>query len=162
WFYERFNAERFRTHGLDLTFVQDNVSYSSKGILRGLHFQQPWPQGKLVSVLRGEVFDVAVDIRRGSPWFGQWTGIELSAENNKHLWIPPGFAHGFLVTGNDALFCYKCTEYYHPESEHSLAWNDSTIGISWPTAEVVLSAKDRAAKTLAEVSVDSLPEYQTD
>jgi len=131
-------------------FVQDNHSKSAKGVLRGLHYQIQHPQGKLVRVTQGEVFDVAVDLRKSSPTFGQWEGVMLSAENKRQLWVPPGFAHGFLVTSDSAEFLYKTTDYWYPEFERSLLWNDSTVGIIWPIQrEPLLAAKDKAAASLA-------------
>ncbi len=152
FFMESFNARTFRElTGLDVDFVQDNHSRSSKGVLRGLHYQIQQAQGKLVRVVRGSVFDVAVDLRRGSPTFGQWEGVELSEENQRQLWIPPGFAHGFLVTSDSADFLYKTTDYYAPEHERSLLWNDPAVGVAWPLeGEPLLSAKDVAGKVLAE------------
>ena len=144
YFFESFNERKWRdATGLYVRFVQDNQSRSAKGVLRGLHYQVGRPQGKLVRVLAGEVFDVAVDIRRGSPYFGKWTGVALSAENKRQMWIPEGFAHGFCVMSNTAEFFYKCTDYYFPEGERGIAWNDPDIGIGWPSMdEVVLSDKD--------------------
>lgn len=142
--------------GIDADFVQDNHSSSRKGILRGLHYQIKQPQGKLVRVVRGEVFDVAVDLRRSSPHFGRWTGMILSAENKRIMWVPPGFAHGFLVLSDMAEFVYKCTTYYAPEHDRSLLWNDPDIGIDWPLDgidEVLLSAKDRNATPLQSAEV---------
>jgi len=132
FFMETWNAATFRAAGFDLNFVQDNHSRSARGILRGLHFQTEHTQGKLVRVTAGSVFDVAVDLRRHSPTFGQWFGVSLSAENKRMLWVPPGFAHGFYVTSEYADFLYKCTDIYHPASEKTLAWNDATVGIEWP------------------------------
>ena len=133
FFYESFNQKAFNeATGLDVNFVQDNHSRSTKGVLRGLHYQIHQPQGKLVRVVRGAVFDVAVDIRKGSPTFGKWEGIELTEENNKQFWVPPGFAHGFLVLSDSADFLYKTTDYYAPEFERCIAWNDPAIGINWP------------------------------
>ena len=155
FFYESFNQVAFnQATGLNLQFVQDNHSRSARGVLRGLHYQIQQPQGKLVRVVRGAVFDVAVDIRKGSPNFGQWVGIELSENNYKQLWVPPGFAHGFLVISETAEFLYKTTEYYAPEHERCIAWNDPTIGINWPEALVPqLSAKDQEGKTLRTAEV---------
>ena len=146
FFMESWNAAAFRKAGLDLTFVQDNHSHSSRGILRGLHFQNPGPQGKLVRVVAGSVWDVAVDMRRSSPHFGKWVGVELSAANRRVFWVPEGFAHGFLTLEDGTDFLYKCTASYSPEDEHSLAWNDPAIGIEWPLdgIEPLLSAKDQA------------------
>lgn len=159
FFFEAYNRARYEAHGLP-PFVQDNLSRSQKGVLRGMHFQNPNPQGKLVSVLEGEIYDVVVDVRVGSPSFGNWDGVYLSAENKRQLYIPEGFAHGFLVTGDTALFHYKCTAYYSPKTEHSLLWNDPEIGIDWPSAEPALSSKDRAGLPLAEMSAGALPLYR--
>lgn len=138
--------------GCATSFVQDNHSKSKKGILRGLHYQTENKQGKLVRVISGEVFDVAVDIRKGSATFGHWVGVYLSAQNRRQLWIPEGFAHGFYVTSNEAEFVYKCTDYYNPSSEHSIIWNDSDIGIEWPISVTpILSEKDKLGKLLSEV-----------
>ncbi|MDL2210517.1 dTDP-4-dehydrorhamnose 3,5-epimerase [Desulfovibrio sp. OttesenSCG-928-O18] len=145
YFVETWQKERYKEAGIDLPFVQDNRSRSSRGILRGLHFQRTFPQGKLVSVSRGSVFDVAVDIRKGSPTFGQWYGAELTEENQHQMWVPPGLAHGFCVCSESADFSYKCTEYYHPEDEGSIRWNDPDLAIVWPVADPILSAKDLAA-----------------
>ncbi len=132
YFMETYNQKEMQEAGLNMVFVQDNQSMSTKGVLRGLHFQKAHPQGKLVRVIRGRVFDVAVDLRQGSPSFGQWFGVELSDENKKQFYIPEGFAHGFLVLSDEAEFCYKCTDFYHPGDEGGLAWNDPEIGIRWP------------------------------
>jgi len=155
FFYESFNAKKFaELTGLNVEFVQDNHSMSAKNILRGLHYQIQQAQGKLVRVVSGEVFDVAVDLRKSSPRFGQWTGAFLSAENSKQMWIPPGFAHGFVVTSDKAEFLYKTTDYWAPEFERSLMWNDPAIGIEWPITDApVLSGKDQVAKLLTEVEV---------
>ena len=155
FFFESFNQRDFnQATGLSETFVQDNHSKSAKGVLRGLHYQTQHAQGKLVRVTQGAVFDVAVDIRKDSPTFGQWFGIELSAENKKQMWIPKGLAHGFLVTSDSAEFLYKTTDYYHPEFERSLLWSDPAIGIDWPlhllAASPLLAAKDAQAPTLKE------------
>ncbi len=155
FFYESFNARSFAEQaGAQVDFVQDNHSKSAKGVLRGLHYQIQQPQGKLVRVVAGEVFDVAVDIRKQSPTFGKWVGVMLSAENKRQLWIPAGFAHGFLVTSESAEFLYKTTDYYAPEYERSILWNDPTIGIQWPlTGEPLLSNKDKIGKLLSEAEV---------
>lgn len=147
FFLESFQTERYRDQaGIDLTFVQDNHSRSAKGVLRGLHFQKTKPQGKLVRVVRGEVFDVAVDIRPQSKTFGQWEGVILSEQNHRQFWVPPGFAHGFLVLSDFADFEYKCTDYYDPTDEGSICWNDPQLAIEWPLSmEPLLSAKDAAA-----------------
>lgn len=160
FFMETFNAERYRESGLPSQFVQDNLSYSARGVLRGLHFQNPDQQGKLVYVLQGEVFDVAVDIRRGSPRFGQWAGAMLSAANKRQLWIPEGFAHGFLVTSDAALFAYKCTARYNREAEAGILYDDPEIGIRWPTDQPTLSEKDRELPRLSEISHERLPAYR--
>ncbi|WP_086738222.1 dTDP-4-dehydrorhamnose 3,5-epimerase [Erythrobacter colymbi] len=153
FFMETWNAGAFAAAGLDLAFVQDNHSRSQKGVLRGLHLQNPGPQGKLVRVTRGAVFDVAVDLRRSSPTFGQWAGVELSADNKRMFWVPEGFAHGFLTLEDDTDFLYKCTAPYAPQSEHTLAWDDPALGIEWPIGDmaIALSEKDRKGLSLAEV-----------
>lgn len=132
YFMETYNYNDMKEAGLDMVFVQDNQSKSTKGVLRGLHYQKKHPQGKLVRVIKGRVFDVAVDIRKGSKTYGKWFGIELAEENKKQFYISPGFAHGFLVLSDEAEFCYKCTDFYHPEDEGGIAWNDPTIAIAWP------------------------------
>jgi len=138
--------------GIAADFVQDNLSLSCRGTLRGLHYQIEHPQGKLVQVFAGEVFDVAVDVRRDSPTFGRWTGTVLSGENHRQLWVPPGFAHGFCVLSETALLFYKCTDYYHPEHERTLLWNDATVGVEWPLeGEPILSEKDRRGLPLDEL-----------
>lgn len=155
FFYESFNARNFReATGLDVQFVQDNHSRSSKGVLRGLHFQIKQPQGKLVRVARGAVYDVAVDLRKSSPQFGQWVGVELTEDNHRQLWVPPGFAHGFVVLSESADFLYKTTDYYAPEYEKSLLWNDSNVGVDWHyDGEPRLSAKDAAGVPLDNLEV---------
>lgn len=155
YFMETFRLSHFDSACKTFSFVQDNQSKSSQGTLRGLHYQLNFPQGKLVRVLSGEVFDVAVDIRKNSPTFGKWVGELLSAENHKQLWVPPGFAHGFYVTSETAELSYKCTEYYHPEDDHSLLWNDESLNIDWPLVSTspLLSEKDKNAKTLAEAAL---------
>jgi dTDP-4-dehydrorhamnose 3,5-epimerase len=157
FFMELFHAKRYSEAGIPGPFVQDNFSRSAKGILRGLHFQQPHAQGKLVQVFAGAVYDVAVDIRRGSPTFGKWVGVELSADNRRQLWVPAGFAHGFCVLSESADFHYKCTELYSPASEHGIAWNDPDLGIPWPVKSPLLSPKDAAAPRLEDAPV--LPDY---
>lgn len=160
FFMESWNRERYQALGLPGEFVQDNLSRSAKGVLRGLHFQNPNAQGKLVQVLDGEVFDVVVDIRRGSPTFGRWVGAVLSAENRHQLWAPPGLAHGFCVTSESALFAYKVTDRYNPEAELSLAWDDPDIGIEWPLEGAPeLSEKDRAGVRLRDLREDRLLSY---
>ena len=153
FFLESWNAAAFAQAGLDIAFVQDNHSRSQKGVLRGLHFQNPVPQGKLVRVVSGAVYDVAVDLRRSSPAFGRWIGVELSAENKRMLWVPPGFAHGFLTLQDDTDVLYKCDAPYEPAHEHTLAWDDPDLGIDWPTdgLDVRLSAKDAAGTPLAGI-----------
>lgn len=155
FFMETWNAAGFAAAGLDLTFVQDNHSRSQKGVLRGLHFQNPGPQGKLVRVTRGAVFDVAVDLRTSSPTFGQWTGVELSAENKRMFWVSEGFAHGFLTLEDDTEFLYKCTAPYAPTCEHTLAWDDPAVGITWPDIGMVplVSDKDARGTSLASAAV---------
>ena len=160
FFYEGWNAARFAEHGLPTQFVQHNVSRSQRGVLRGLHYQ--WPhnvQGKLVSVLEGEVYDVAVDIRRGSPTFGQWAAVMLSAGNKRQVWIPEGFAHGFAVVSERAVFSYLCTAVYDKAADAGVRWDDPAIGIDWPVAEPQLSAKDAVAPLLADVAPERLPTY---
>lgn len=154
FFMESYNQRLFSELGLPTDFVQDNHSRSARDVLRGLHYQIQQPQGKLVRVVRGAVFDVAVDLRRASPTFGRWEGMELTEENKRMLWIPPGFAHGFLVLSDHADFLYKTTDFYAPEHERSILWNDPEIGIEWPIAgEPILSAKDRQGKRLREAEV---------
>jgi len=159
FFMETYNEARYRDAGLPRRFVQDNLSSSARGVLRGLHYQNPDAQGKLLYVLSGEVFDVAVDIRAGSPTFGEWAGVTLSEENHRQLWTPEGFAHGFQVTSESALLVYKCTAPYNRESEGAILWNDPEIGIEWPIGQPTLSEKDRAAPTLREMPKDALPPY---
>ena len=154
FFLETFQAARYRQEaGIDLLFVQDNHSRSARGVLRGLHFQKTKPQGKLVRVVRGEVYDVAVDIRKGSATFGEWEGVILSEENKKQFWVPPGFAHGFVVLSDTADFEYKCTDYYDPSDEGSILWSDPDLNIPWPIANPVLSAKDESAKRLVDLGL---------
>jgi len=151
WFMENWHAERYRDAGIDAEFVQDNVSYSTRNVLRGMHFQEPHPQGKLVWAVTGEIWDVAVDVRADSPTFGAWEGVTLSADNGRQLYLPPGFAHGFVVLSDSAIVTYKCTTKYRPEAERTLRWDDPEIGIDWPVREPVLSEKDRRGVGLAEV-----------
>ncbi len=156
FFFESFNARDFaQATGLNVEFVQDNHSKSARGVLRGLHYQIQHAQGKLVRVVQGEVFDVAVDLRRASPSFGRWVGVHLSADNKKQLWVPPGFAHGFVVLSESAEFLYKTSDYWYPEHERSLLWNDPAIGIEWPLNGVqpLLAAKDAAASKLNDAEV---------
>ncbi len=150
FFLETFHADRYAEYGIESNFVQDNYSRSTKGVLRGLHFQKNYPQGKLVSVTSGIVFDVAVDIRQDSSTFGQWVGITLSADDHKQFYIPPGLAHGFCVLSDTADFQYKCTDYYHPEDEASIRWNDPDIAIEWNISEPILSEKDAKAPFLKD------------
>lgn len=157
FFLETFHSEKYAAKGISGPFVQDNWSHSVKNTLRGLHFQQPNAQGKLVCVTRGSVFDVAVDVRRGSPDFGKWFGCELSESNRRQLWIPPGFAHGFCALSDDTDFLYKCTALYAPESEQSIRWDDPAIGVEWPTKSPLLSKKDLQAPLLSEVA--RLPQF---
>ncbi len=155
FFYESFNQRDFaQATGLDVTFVQDNHSKSAQGVLRGLHYQVEHAQGKLVRVVQGEVLDVAVDLRRSSPTFGRWVGERLSADNKKQLWVPPGFAHGFVVLSETAEFLYKTTDYWYPEHERSLLWSDPALGIDWQLAAApLLAAKDAAAPVMAQAEV---------
>lgn len=156
FFLELWNARRYREAGLDADFVQDNLSLSRRGTLRGLHAQNPTPQGKLVSVLAGAVFDVAVDLRRSSPTFGRWHGTELSGENKRQFYLPPGFAHGFVVLSETALFHYKCTAFYSPKDELTLRWDDPQIGIRWPVENPILSEKDAKGLLLRGVPPERL------
>ena len=160
WFAETFSNNRYEEAGLKLPFVQDNVSFSEKNVLRGLHFQYPHSQGKLVQALSGEVFDVALDIRVGSPTFGQWFGETLSAKNHKQLYLPPGFAHGFCVLSDTTLFSYKCTDYYSPAIEGGIIWNDPDIGITWPVDIPKVSKKDTNCPRLKDIPKDKLPQYK--
>ena len=160
FFMETWHADRYEEAGLPARFVQDNLSFSQCGVLRGLHFQNPDQQGKLVYVLQGEVYDVAVDIRVGSPTFGEWEAVVLSSENKRQFYVPEGFAHGFLVTSDAALFAYKCTARYNAKAEASVLWNDPEISIEWPVETPLLSEKDRVAPTLGEISSECLPRYE--
>ena len=159
FFYESFNDDKLAAHGLQPTFVQGNVSSSTRGVLRGLHYQWPKPQGKLVSVLEGEVWDVAVDIRRGSPTFGRWTAVVLNAENKRHFWIPEGFAHGFVTLSERALFTYLCTATYDRTADASIRWDDPTLAIDWPVSAPLLSDKDARAPLLDGMPEDRLPVF---
>ena len=153
YFVETYNQNDMKEAGLDMVFVQDNQSMSTRGVLRGLHFQKQFPQGKLVRVVRGKVFDVAVDLRSDSKTYGKWFGVELSAENKRQFYVPEGFAHGFLVLSDEAEFCYKCTDFYHPGDEGGLAWNDPEIGVEWPLEEgvdLIISEKDQKWKGLKD------------
>jgi len=153
YFLETFRDCHFKGLGLTVEFIQDNQSRSAKETLRGLHFQHQFPQGKLVRVIQGKVFDVAVDLRKNSATFGQWVGEILSSDNHRQLWVPPGFAHGFYVLSESADLCYKCTDYYHPEDEYGLLWNDPVVAVEWPllSPEPMLSEKDASAKQLGEI-----------
>jgi len=160
YFLESFSSSRYAKAGVSGPFVQDNLSFSRRGVLRGLHFQNPNAQGKLVSAPFGEVFDVVVDIRKGSPTFGQWLGVSLSAETGRQLWVPPGLAHGFVVVSETALFSYKCTEYYAPQSEHCLLWNDLDLKIDWPIKNgLEISAKDMNGLRLADLPEHVVPRF---
>lgn len=155
YFMESYSQKDFNEVGLTMTFVQDNESKSRKGVLRGLHFQTKHTQGKLVRVTQGEVWDVAVDLRKGSPTYGQWEGVYLSAENKRQFYVPEGFAHGFVVTSEEAVFNYKCTDFYAPEYDSGLLWNDPEVGIAWPLkglGDILLSEKDKKQKTLKELN----------
>lgn len=158
-FFESYNKERYCSDVINVEFVQDNISVSKKNVLRGLHYQLKHPQGKLVSVLEGEVFDVAVDIRKGSPTFGQWAGVILSAENRRQLYVPENFAHGFCVLSSTAIFSYKCTSNYQPGDEYTLLYSDSNIDINWPCDKPLLSDKDKVGLSLSELDAD-LPVYK--
>jgi dTDP-4-dehydrorhamnose 3,5-epimerase len=160
FFMETWNKRRYEEAGITENFVQDNLSYSSYGVLRGLHFQNPNVQGKLVYVIEGEVFDVAVDIRVGSPNFGQWVGVTLSSKNKRQFYVPEGFAHGFCVTSETALFAYKCTDIYNPSAEGGILWNDPDIGIKWPIVNPILSDKDINNQQLSMIDKVRLPEFK--
>lgn len=159
FFSETYRFEHYREAGVADPFVQDNLSFSRGPVLRGLHLQNPRGQGKLVSVMHGEVFDVAVDVRRGSPTFGHWAGVRLSLENHRQLYVPVGFAHGFCVLSDEALFAYKCTDIYNPETQVVVSWDDPDIGIEWPVPAPMLSAKDAAAPRLCDIPPDRLPSF---
>lgn len=158
-FFESYHAACYESAGMPTKYVQDNFAQSLKGVLRGLHFQHPHTQEKLVSVLQGEVFDVAVDIRRSSFTYGQWVGIILSAENHRQLLVPAGFAHGFCVTSESAILHYKCSDYYHPECEETVLWNDPDLAIAWPIDSPLLSDKDMAGKPLRDFDPGRLPRF---
>ena len=158
FFVETYQRERYQAMGLTAEFVQDNLSFSTRGVLRGMHCQNPHSQGKLVQVLQGEVWDVAVDIRRSSPYFGKWTAVTLSSEARNQFYVPPGLAHGFCVLSETALFAYKCTDYYHPTAEVGFRWDDPEVGIDWPVKEPILSEKDRKLPLLREIPLERLPE----
>lgn len=160
FFLETFRADVLQDAGINAQFVQDNHSRSSKGVLRGLHYQMNQTQGKLVRVATGAVFDVAVDVRHGSPTFGQWYGAQLDEDNMRMMYVPPGYAHGFVVLSDTTDFIYKCTNYYHPESEQGIAWDDPDIGIGWPVTEIALSDKDKNNPLLKNQTPDKLPDFQ--
>ncbi len=159
YFMEIYQQNRYREFGIDISFVQDNLSYSTKGTLRGLHFQNPNSQAKLVQVIQGEVLDVIVDIRRGSSTFGCWSGVRLSEENHRQLFIPEGFAHGYCVLSDKAIFTYKCSDFYTPECEKGVLWSDPDIGIDWPLKVLTLSEKDGRYPLLKNIPNENLPEY---
>ena len=159
FFYESYNKAKWVEAGIDVNFVQFNVSRSARGVLRGLHYQWPNPQGKLVSVLEGEVYDVAVDIRHGSPTFGRWVGAMLTADNHRHFWVPKGFAHGFCVLSEFATFTYQCTALYDPKADAGIRWNDAALAIDWPLSEPLLSDKDGRTPLLEDVPPERLPVY---
>ncbi len=160
FFFESYHVAKFANFGITGRFVQDNHSRSAIGTLRGLHYQLKFPQAKLCRVVQGEVLDVAVDIRKGSPYFGKWVGVVLSAENKQQIYIPKGFAHGFLVLSETAEFLYKCDEFYHPEDELGVAWNDPEIGINWGVSDPILSNKDKVNLKLSNISYENLPEFK--
>ena len=160
FFYESYNKDKWTAAGIHAEFVQSNVSRSAQGVLRGLHYQWPNPQSKLVSVLEGEVYDVAVDIRSGSPTFGQSACVMLTAENHRHFWIPEGFAHGFCVLSEFATFTYQCTALYDAKADAGIRWNDAALGIDWPVSDPLLSEKDRKTPLLQDVPRDRLPVFQ--
>ena len=159
FFLQSYHEEQYRDAGIDVSFVQDNRSRSSRGVLRGLHYQLEHAQDKLVSVVRGKVFDVAVDIRKGSPTFGKWVGEILSDENHHQLFVPKGFAHGFLVLSDEVDLFYKCSDFYAPGDEHGILWSDPAVGIEWPSIDPLLSDKDKELVALVEMSSDCLPIY---
>ena len=159
YFLETWNSTRYEQAGIPGPFVQDNISFSTKGILRGLHFQYPQSQGKLIQVLSGEVMDIVVDIRVGSPTYSQWIGEVLSESNHRQMYVPPGFAHGYCVTSETAHFSYKCTDFYNPATEHGIIWNDPDIGIEWPIAGPILSPKDKAYPRLKDLEHKNLPQF---
>jgi len=160
YFYETWNKQVFNEIGLQVEFKQANVSSSTRSVLRGLHYQWPKPQGKLVHVLEGEVYDVAVDIRSDSPHFGRWTSVILSAENKRQFWVPPGFAHGFVVLSESATFSYLCTETYAPECDANVRWDDASLAIDWPVSKPVLSGKDAKAPFLCDIPPEKLPRVE--
>ena len=159
YFLETWNSARYEQAGIPGPFVQDNISFSIKGVLRGLHFQYPQPQGKLIQVLSGEVVDIVVDIRIGSPTYGQWVSKVVSESNHRQMYVPPGLAHGYCVTSETAIFSYKCTDFYNPATEQGIIWNDRDIGIDWPTAEPLLSPKDAVYPGLKDLRPEYLPQF---
>ena len=159
YFLEVWKQPKYADAGIPERFAQDNLSFSTQGVIRGLHYQNPFPQGKLVCVLQGTIYDVVVDVRLGSPTFGQWEGFTLDAEAGQQVYVPEGYAHGFAVMNQTALVLYKCTDVYQPRSEGSVLWNDPDLGISWPLANPVLSDKDRAAPCLARILPKNLPQW---
>ncbi len=161
YFLETYQAQRYSDHGIDANFVQDNLSFSHRGVVRGLHYQLQKPQGKLVMVLQGEVIDLVVDIRLGSPNFGKWSKNTLSADNHRQLYVPPGFAHGFMVTSETATVLYKVTDYYNPGDEYGIIWHDVNLGLDWPLAEAILSDKDEKFPRLKDVPEALLPKMPT-
>ena len=162
FFMQTYHEQQYRDAGIDVRFVQDNWSRSTKGVLRGLHYQLEHAQDKLVSVIRGEVFDVAVDIRKGSPTFGKWVGAILSEENKHQLFVPKGFAHGFCVLSDEVDFVYKCSDFYTPGDEYGIHWNDPDVGIDWPMADVLVSEKDKAVPLLKNIPQNDFPEFISD
>ena len=161
YFLETYQRNRYREFGIDETFVQDNLSFSTRGTLRGLHYQHPHSQAKLVQVIQGEVLDVIVDVRRGSPTFGHWSGVALSEENHRQLFVPGGFAHGYFVVSDNAVFTYKCSDFYTPDCEKGVLWSDPDIGIDWPVKVQTLSEKDGKYPLLKNIPNDDLPEFTT-
>lgn len=161
FFLETWQQTRYEQYGIPVHFTQDNLSFSTQGVLRGLHLQNPNQQGKLISVVAGEVFDVAVDVRVGSPNFGKWIGVVLSGDNHKQLWIPAGFAHGFCVLSETVYFTYKCTDHYSPDTEIGICWDDPDIGISWPLKNIQLSEKDKKNHQLRDISKTRLPNFRS-
>ena len=159
FFMETYNQDRYNAFGINATFVQDNLSYSLKNTLRGLHFQNKYPQAKLIQVISGEIFDVAVDLRPGSSTFGKWTGVNLSDENRRQMFIPEGFAHGFCVLSEFALFYYKCSDFYQPDDEGGILWSDPDIGIDWPVENPIISEKDKQNHKLSGLTVEQLPSF---
>jgi dTDP-4-dehydrorhamnose 3,5-epimerase len=160
FFTETYNRERYRAAGFGQPFVQDNLSFSVRGTIRGLHYQHPHDQAKLVMAVKGQIYDVAVDIRRGSPRFGQWVGVRLSEDNKRQIFIPEGFAHGFCVLSETAIMTYKCTDFYHPGSEKGIIWSDPDLGIDWPVRDPLISDKDRRYGCLKDLLAESLPAFQ--